>query len=147
MKFIGTSTKDFMSLNKAIALDNEWHRNVTNESFKVAITNRVPTLKTTSGAAKWPLNGKSMQDSGCSYPCPQCGTVMLNHTKHILNNCEAFLERYIWRRANIVNYIDSILDHNQVKAFCDLPDRRTSAGVYLFEDFLSTFFQPIRHLW
>jgi len=127
MKFIGTSTKDFMSLNKAIELDNEWHRTVTNASYKVAISNRGPTLKSNSGAAKWPLN-KNMQDSGCSYPCPQCGTVMLNHTKHILNHCEAFLERYIWRRANIVNYVDSILDHNQVKAFCDLPDRRTSAG-------------------
>ena len=132
MRFVGSSTKDFMSLLKAVELDTEWHRNVTNSSFKMAITNRGPILKTLSGAAKWPLTGPAKQDTGCSYACPHCGTVMSNHTKHILNSCEGFKERYAWRRANVVNYVDSILDHNQVKAFCDLPDRRTSAGNFLF---------------
>jgi hypothetical protein len=128
MKFIKSSTQDFMSLLQKIELDSEWHRTVKNASFNMTLTTRAPALKSLSGASRWPLNGVNKNDSGTHYPCPHCGTVMLSHTKHILNACGSFQDRYFWRRANIVNYIDSILDHNQVKAFCDLPDRRTSAG-------------------
>lgn len=125
MKFFNSSTQEFLSLLKAIELDNEWHKTVVNASFKMALNTRAPVLKSLSGAAKWPL---AAGDPSCSYPCPNCGTVVLNHTKHLLNSCESFHDRYFWRKANIVNYVDSILDHNQFKAFCDLPDRRTSAG-------------------
>lgn len=135
MKIFNSSSQEFVYLLKAIELDNEWHKTVMNASFKMTLSARAPLLKSVSGAPKWPLSAANQGDSGCSYPCPSCGTVILSHMKHILNVCEAFQDRYFWRKANIVNYIDSILDHNQFKAFCDLPDRRTSAGLTKFYNY------------
>ena len=49
-----------------------------------------------------------------------------------MNFCPKFEDRYKWRKGNLVNYMDSLLDHNKFKVFCDLPDRRTSGGKGLF---------------
>ena len=51
-----------------------------------------------------------------------------SRSRHILNSCERLQDRYRWRKENIIHYIDSILDHNTFKAFCNLKDRRTTSG-------------------
>jgi hypothetical protein len=92
---------------------------------------RVAPLKSNIGITKWPLNGPIFPGQlgiTQSQTCDHCQGVMLERTKHVLNYCPAFKDRYAWRKSNVVNYIDSSLDHNRFKAFCDLPDRRTSNG-------------------
>lgn len=103
--------------------------------FKVFINFRVAPLKSSGGITKWPLNGPIFpgEEGAQSQTCEHCQGVMLERTKHVLNYCPAFKDRYLWRKANVINYIDSSLDHNRFKAFCDLPDRRTSSGkIYKF---------------
>ena len=67
---------------------------------------------------------------GTPHPCYQCGLVVEDKIKHILNDCDKFHEqgRYTWRRNCVLHYLDSLLDHNKFRVFCDLPDRRTSSG-------------------
>ena len=67
---------------------------------------------------------------GTPRPCYQCGLVVEDQIHHVLNNCDKFKEqgRYTWRRNCILHYLDTLLDHNKFRIFCDLPDRRTSSG-------------------
>ena len=63
-------------------------------------------------------------------PCYQCGLVVDDQTRHVLNKCDKFKEqgRYTWRRNCVLHYLDTLVDHNKFRVFCDLPDRRTSSG-------------------
>jgi hypothetical protein len=126
MESSGGSSKEFLTLAKALESDTEWHRTVTNATYAIAMSSRGAPLKGHSGAPQWPINPQ--QKTGPAFPCSHCGTSIVNYNKHIMTFCATFKERYNWRKSNLVNYCDSLLDHNKFKVFCDLPDRRTSSG-------------------
>ena len=127
----GGGTKiDFHSLMKASELDAEWHRCITT---LLPIPTPAPKATKTSCPSLTSVNSSNSTDStntsyDCSYPCTHCGMVTSGQPQHIINSCEGLQERYNWRRHNIINYIDTSLDHNKYKIFCDMPDRRTSGG-------------------
>ena len=78
---------------------------------------------------------------GTPRPCYQCGLVVEDQIQHVLNNCDKFKEqgRYTWRRNCILHYLDTLLDHNKFRIFCDLADRRTSSGaLYEYRIFLAS---------
>ena len=117
---------EFKSLAKAVELDTDWFRSVTSLLPKFAGSSPngsiVPFVTPYSDAG----SNSSVSDS--IYPCSLCGMVTDSRSKHVLNNCERLKEKYKWRKENIIHYIDSLLDHNSFKVFCNLKDRRTATG-------------------
>ena len=129
MEVNAESTKEFLSLAKAIESDTEWHRTVMHATYEFAIHTRVAPLKPPSHYDVTHLRDSDEDKRRqTTFACPHCSATIGNYNKHVMNNCVTFQERHSWRKANIVNYIDSLLDHNRFKVFCDLPDRRTSGG-------------------
>lgn len=122
------SSKEFLSLAKALKSDTEWHRTVMHATYEVAINNRVAPSKPSLYDTSHLRDSDDEKPRQTSFTCPHCSVTIDNYNKHVLNVCVTFHERHLWRKSNIVNYIDSLLDHNKFKIFCDLPDRRTSGG-------------------
>jgi hypothetical protein len=97
-------------------------------TYAMAMTSRGSALKSYSGDSQWPMGDSEKETPAATFACSHCKTLISNYNKHIMTVCSSFKDRYVWRKANLVNYLDSLLDHNKFKVFCDLPDRRTSAG-------------------
>lgn len=118
---------EYQSLAKAVELDTEWFRSVTSQlpSSSAASPNG-HIIAFNNPYSNGSAQSGSIADS--TYPCSQCGMVTPSRSKHILNTCERMRDRYRWRIENILSYVDSLLDHNTFKVFCNLPDRRTATG-------------------
>jgi hypothetical protein len=121
-------SKEFLSLAKAIESDTEWHRTVMHATYEFAINSRVAPSKPSLYDTSHLRDSDDERRRETTFSCPHCKATIENYNKHVMNYCVTFEERHAWRKANIVNYIDSTLDHNNFKVFCDLPDRRTSGG-------------------
>ena len=128
MEVSAESAKEFLSLARAIESDTEWHRTVMHATYEFAINSRVAPVKQSQYDITHLRDADDETRRQTTFACPHCGTTIANYNKHAMNACVTFQERHAWRKANIVNYIDSLLDHNRFKVFCDLPDRRTSGG-------------------
>lgn len=115
---------EFKSLAKAAELDTDWFRSVTALLPKFAINGSIVPVD--SPYSNGHQTSGSISDS--TYPCSQCGMVTPSRSRHVLNSCERLKDRYNWRRENLLNYIDSLMDHNTFKVFCNLKDRRTTTG-------------------
>ena len=78
MECPGASSKEFLSLARAIEADTEWHRTVTNATYAIAMSSRGAPLKSHSGAPQWPLKESGQANPpGAAFPCPQsCGTTI-----------------------------------------------------------------------
>lgn len=122
---MGGGVVEYKSLAKAVELDTEWFRSVTSQLPNHASSSIVPFASPYSDNGG--SNGNiSIADS--TYPCPLCGMVTPSRSRHILNHCERLKDRYTWRKENVIHYLDSLLDHNTFKVFCNLQDRRTTSG-------------------
>ena len=128
----GDSSKEFLSLARALESDTEWHRTVMHATYEVAINNRVAPSKPSIYDTTHLRDSDDESRRQTKFPCPHCKDLINNYNKHVMNTCVNFIERHNWRKSNIINYIDTTLDHNKFKIFCDLPDRRTSGGKKLF---------------
>lgn len=118
---------EFKSLAKAVELDTDWFRSVTSLLPKFASASPNGSIVPFASPYTDNPNGNSgFSDS--TYPCPLCGMVTPSRSRHVLNTCERLKEKYRWRKENIIHYIDSLLDHNSFKSFCNLKDRRTATG-------------------
>lgn len=133
------SSKEFLSLARALESDTEWHRTVMHATYEAAINNRVASAKPSLYDTSHLRDSDDESKRTTTFPCPHCKTSIGNYNKHLLNACVTFTERHSWRKSNIINYIDSLLDHNKFKIFCDLPDRRASGGKTCFHIFTVTF--------
>ena len=125
---MGGGVEEFKTLAKAVELDTEWFKSVTvqlphyvKQSPNGSI---IPfsTLYTNGHTPGVQQGGGLISDS--TYPCPLCGMVTPSRSRHILNHCERLNEKYRWRKENIIHYVDSLLDHNSFKVFCNIQDRR-----------------------
>ena len=130
---------EFKSLAKAIEVDTDWFKSVAAllpASVSECSPNG-PIVSFDAGPYNYSNGSGGSQNStnivDSTYPCSQCGMVTPSRSRHILNGCERFKDRYQWRLENIVTYIDSLLDHNSFKVFANIPDRRTTAGAIYFE--------------
>ena len=117
---------EFKSLAKSVELDTEWFRSVTSILPKFATCGGGSIVPFVSPYSDEPTNNGIISDS--VYPCSLCGMVTPSRSRHVLNSCERLRDKYRWRKENLIHYIDSLLDHNSFKAFCNLKDRRTTLG-------------------
>ena len=117
---------EFKSLAKAVELDTDWFRSVTSLLPKFASAS--PNGSIVSFDSPYTDSTKSNGFADSTYPCSLCGMVTSSRSRHVLNSCERLRDKYRWRKENVVHYIDSLLDHNAFKIFCNLKDRRTATG-------------------
>merc|ERR1712038_1321716 len=114
--------------------DPDWRTN-----FGIANANSVINSSITNG-----------HSSAAIYPsrCPHCRNWIGNsvtmeekmiHTQHILCGCKKFQNqgRYNWRHDAVLNYIDSCMDRDELRVFCDLFGRRTDSEGTVPEELLS----------
>ena len=118
---------EFKALAKAVELDTDWFRSVTSILPKFAGSS--PNGSIVPFVTPYSDKNGSVADS--IYPCTLCGMVTSSRSRHVLNNCERLAEKYRWRKENLIHYIDSLLDHNALKVFCNLKDRRTATGNFI----------------
>lgn len=143
---------DFGSLQRALEMDPEWHRMVASSTPATILDmsgdlcsggRPVPVPPLTSPAVAPATrryyggrNGSGGVGSGSGQggrrPCCHCGLVVEDQIRHFINHCDRFKDqgRYQWRKGNVLHYLDSLMDHNKFRIFCDLPDRKTSSGIY-----------------
>ena len=140
-----SGVSEFKSLAKAVELDTDWFRSVSALLPKFATNGSIVPFD--SPYSNGNHGSGSVSDS--TYPCSQCGMVTPSRSRHVLNSCERLKDRYQWRRENLVHYIDSLLDHNTFKVFCNLKDRRTASGnllilekIQMFHRILTATFSP-----
>lgn len=117
---------EFKSLAKSVELDTEWFKSVTSALPKFATQGGGSIVSFVNPYSDTPEKEAPISDS--VYPCTLCGMVTPSRSRHVLNSCERLRDKYRWRKENLIHYIDSILDHNTFKAFCNLKDRRTTRG-------------------
>ena len=126
---MGSGVEEFKILAKAVELDTEWYKSVTCQLPNYAPHSPNGSIVPFTSPYS---NGNSANGSGLitdsTYPCPLCGMVTPSRSRHILNHCERLRDKYRWRKENIIHYIDSLLDHNSFKVFCNIQDRRTTSG-------------------
>ncbi len=127
---------EYKSLAKAVEVDTEWFKNVAS-LLPAATTSSYPNGRIVSfdaGPYNYSNGNNSQANTNIAdstYPCSQCGVVSASRSRHILNHCDRFRDRYQWRLENILTYVDSLLDHNSFKVFANIPDRRTTAGNFI----------------
>ena len=133
-----TPEEEYLALKRAVELDGEWHKGVTALIPTMVLDMTGDLCNGGRPIPVSPSNQKSSKSFTSSYrnpapyPCHQCGLVVQDLTQHIINQCDKFIDqgRYAWRRQAIIHYFDSLMDHNNFRIFCDIPDRRTSTGMY-----------------
>ena len=128
---MGGGVEEFRTLAKSVELDTEWFKSVTchlpnylSQSPNGSIVH-IPSPYSNGGSNG---NHGSSLITDSTYPCPLCGMVTPSRSRHILNHCERLRDKHRWRKENIVHYIDSLLDHNSFKVFCNIQDRRCANG-------------------